>query len=110
MIYSYVKPPLAWISLGTLRFTREMKGFMEQRFPESKIVYGELLLGEDKKLRYPKFMRIPIYKHMIKQIESHDKQTPVYLCMESKDVWEKSLMNVNSARDVEKMIIEKMLT
>ena len=110
MIYDNVKPHVAWISLGTLRFTREMKGFMEQRFQESKIVYGELLLGDDKKLRYPEFMRTSIYKHMQKQIRKHDKHSPIYLCMESKKIWEQFLPQSNTTTEVEKMIIKKMPT
>lgn len=105
MIYEYVDTPIAWISLGTLRFTRELKGFMEQRFAKSHITYGELLMGDDKKLRYPEFMRSPIFKKMVKWIKEHDQKSPVYLCMESKEMWQEVFENINTTEQVEEYII-----
>lgn len=90
-LYKSVEPPFAWISLGTLRCNREQKNITEQRFGKSKIFYGELLLGEDKKLRYPEFIRENIYKQIFSRLSSHDLKTPVYLCMESKEIWKKTL-------------------
>ncbi len=87
-LYSEVNPPFAWISLGTLRCNRELKSITEQRFPESNIFYDELFLGSDRKLRYPKFLRTAIYIKMVNWIRKFDPSSPVYLCMESKDVWD----------------------
>jgi len=87
-LYAYVKPPLAWISLGTLRCHRGLKTVAEARFPQSDIFYGELLLGQDQKLRYPKSLRKTIYAQMDTWIKHFDKKTPVYLCMEDKECWE----------------------
>jgi len=87
LLYSRLKPPFAWISIGTLRGTRELKIASQLRFPQSDIFYGELLPGEDKKLRYPQFLRKEIYKNMVQWIRRYDKQTPVYLCMENADNW-----------------------
>lgn len=87
-LYSKVKPPFAWISLGTLRSNRELKTIVESRFPQSNIFYGELLLGEDKKLRYPRFLRKEIYSKLIEWIREYDTKTLVYLCMENKEMWE----------------------
>ncbi len=103
-IYSYVKPPLAWISLGTLRCNRQLKTAVELRFPKSKIFEGELLLGEDKKLRYPEFIRRKIFKSMIKYIRKHDKNTPLYLCMENKDLWQLITDKLSTA-DIEKYLL-----
>jgi len=86
-LYSLLKPPFAWISLGTLRSNRELKNIVESRFENSDIFYGELFLGEDKKLRYPEFIRRKIYETMIKYIKQYDQKTPVYLCMENKEMW-----------------------
>lgn len=90
-LYAMLKPPFAWISLGTLRANRELKAITESRFPKSNIFYGELFLGEDKKLRYPQFLREDIYKKMIAKIRRYDAKTPLYLCMENEDVWQKTL-------------------
>lgn len=86
-LYSKLKPPFAWISLGTLRSNRKLKTIAEQRFPHSNIFSGELILGKDQKLRYPEFLRKKIYAQLLKSIREFDQKTPVYLCMESKEVW-----------------------
>jgi spore photoproduct lyase len=106
-IYAAVKPPLAWISLGTLRSHRELKSISEQRFPESEIFCGELLLGQDKKLRYPEFLRKEIYRFMIKDIRAHDEKTPVYLCMENEAIW-KELLGRTSTQEIEKDLLFKI--
>lgn len=103
-LYSQLKPPFAWISLGTLRSHRELKTIVEVRFPESNIFYGELLLGKDKKLRYPEFLREEIYRQMVQWIRDHDKKTPVYLCMESKTSWQK-LEKFNSKQRIENYLL-----
>lgn len=86
-IYMQLEPPFAWISLGTLRCNRKLKSITEQRFPKSNIFYGELFLGKDKKLRYPEFIRIKVYSKIFQSIRSRDPKTPVYLCMENREVW-----------------------
>ncbi|MCM8831123.1 MAG: radical SAM protein [Candidatus Omnitrophica bacterium] len=88
-LYKTLTPPFAWISLGTLRSNRKLKTIVEQRFENSKIFYGELLVGIDKKLRYPKFMRYDAYSKMINWIRKYDTKTPIYLCMEDKEMWQK---------------------
>ncbi|MDR1323927.1 MAG: radical SAM protein [Candidatus Margulisbacteria bacterium] len=84
-------PPekIAWLSLGTLRFTPTLKPIIEQKFPASTIVYGELFPGRDKKMRYPEPLRVKIYQHMLRQIAAISPCLPVYLCMESPEVWKK---------------------
>ncbi len=86
-LYSNLKGPFAWISLGTLRSNRRLKTITELRFPESNIFYGELFLGTDKKLRYPEFIKEEIYKEIIDKIRQYDEKTPIYLCMEDKQTW-----------------------
>lgn len=107
-LYSKVKPPFAWISLGTLRSNRQLKPIVEQRFPKSNIFYGELLIGEDKKLRYPKFLRKIIYQKMNGWIKKFDQKTPIYLCMEDKDTW-KDMGNFKTRKEIETYLIKKNL-
>ncbi|MCP4650192.1 MAG: hypothetical protein GY853_08965 [PVC group bacterium] len=106
-LYRQLKPPFKWISIGTLRGTRKLKNAAEQRFSQSNIWYGELLLGDDKKLRYPKFLRKDIYSNMVKWIREYDKHTPVYLCMEDEDCWEVMDKPLTSAKQVESYLIDK---
>jgi len=100
-LYAQIPAPFAWISLGTLRFNRQLKTVIEHRFPKSRMIYEELFLGEDKKMRYPEFLRIKIYKSMLKWIRRYDKKTPIYLCMENKYVWQKSIEGFKNTKDIE---------
>lgn len=104
-MYAAVQGPYAWISLGTLRSTRTLKDAVEMRFPQSDIFYGELLLGRDKKLRYPHEIRTGIYEKMIRFIRRHDLNTPVYLCMEDYAMWKNVLMPAENSRVVEDYLL-----
>ena len=64
MIYKNVEPPLAWISLGSLRCNRKLKTVVEKRLPESALFNGELFIGRDQKLRYPDFIRKELYERI----------------------------------------------
>ncbi len=79
---------IAWISLGGLRFAPAMKPIMRRRFPESRLVCGELIPCPDGKLRYLRALRVPAYRRMLAWIRTRGPEVPVYLCMESRDVWE----------------------
>ncbi|MCM8786961.1 MAG: hypothetical protein NC935_02785 [Candidatus Omnitrophica bacterium] len=103
-LYKILPTSFAWISLGTLRSNRKLKTIVEQRFENSKIFYGELLLGEDKKLRYPKFMRYEAYSKMINWIRKYDSKTPIYLCMESSQLWQELFKKDFSTLKIEKEI------
>jgi len=104
-LYAELTPPFSWISIGTLRGTRKLKNAAEFRFPQSNIFYGELFLGSDKKLRYPKFIRKEIYKNMVRWIRSYDKKTPVYLCMEDKDCWSVMDKKLTSSKQIENYLL-----
>ncbi|MFH1621684.1 MAG: spore photoproduct lyase family protein [Candidatus Omnitrophota bacterium] len=80
-----------WISLGTIRFTPKLKTIIEQRFPNSKILDEELVVGFDRKLRYVQQLRIQIYKNMFSWIKKHSGSVLVYLCMEPKEIWKEVL-------------------
>lgn len=80
---------IAWISLGTLRFTPNLKKIVKERFPKSKIMSAELYPGQDGKVRYFKPIREEMYQALSQVIISRFKQVPLYLCMETKSVWNK---------------------
>ncbi|MCK5533662.1 hypothetical protein KAI68_00995 [bacterium] len=87
-MYRYAEKNIAWISIGSLRFHRTLKPVIENRFINSKILNGELLIHPgDKKMRYPDFMRKEIYSKMLHWIRKYDKNTAVYLCMEYLYIW-----------------------
>jgi len=103
-LYTCINPSFAWISLGTLRGNRGLKTVSEARFPKSSIFYGELLLAEDKKLRYPEFLRKEIYQTMVKYIKEYDNKTPLYLCMENKNTWS-SLKKFSPTKNIENYLL-----
>ncbi|MCX7927708.1 MAG: hypothetical protein N2606_06205 [Candidatus Omnitrophica bacterium] len=87
-IFNYLKPKdIAWISLGTLRFNPALKTIIETRFPLNRILDAELVYGYDRKLRYPDVLRRDIYQYMIRLLKKHNKNIPVYLCMENVNMW-----------------------
>ncbi len=92
MLFSEIKPEkVKWISLGTLRFKRDLKTVIENRFPQNNILDEEMILGFDGKLRYPDFIRIEIYRKMIKLLgKCGINKKKIYLCMESSEIWRKS--------------------
>ena len=88
LLFSRIKPwDIAWISIGTFRFKPELKPIIENRFPDNKILDGELLLGYDNKLRYPYGLRYNMYKFLLNALKRHSKKVPVYLCMEEFEMW-----------------------
>jgi len=96
---------IAWISLGTLRFNPSLKHIIENRFPESDIVYQELVIGHDKKMRYYSSLKVEIYKKMFAWIRERDESIPVYLCMEPRDIWRQTVGDFKSGREVEDYLI-----
>lgn len=79
---------ISWISLGGLRFPSALKRIVRSRFPESRMVTGELVPCPDNKLRYLRPVRVEGYRFMVQAILEFGPRVPIYLCMESRDVWE----------------------
>ncbi|UCD89587.1 MAG: DNA photolyase [Desulfobacterales bacterium] len=91
-LFSLISPNnIAWISLGALRFMPPLKPIVEKRFPKSKIMYGEFVLGLDGKMRYFKPIRIALYRKMVSWIKEYAPHVCLYFCMEDDDVWKKSM-------------------
>ncbi len=80
---------IRWISLGSLRFPPALKGIIERRFPQSRLVHEELVPGKDGKLRYFKPLRLELYRKVVAMIrDSGGENVPLYFCMEDPEVWE----------------------
>ncbi len=73
---------IAWISVGTLRFSRELKKQIEMRFPANTILDGEFLLDFDGKMRYGDAQRLQAYQFLVPLLRKTFPKTVVYLCME----------------------------
>ena len=78
---------IAWMSLGCLRMMPALKPIMQERFPKSKLTTAEWIRGMDGKLRYFKPRRIEMYQTITAMIRSHCSRVPLYLTMETPEVW-----------------------
>lgn len=87
-IFSHLKPEdIAWISLGTFRYTNDLKSMMEYNYPKSTLLSREFVLCSDNKFRYFRPIRTKLYKAVIGFLHNVNKDLPIYLCMESPEVW-----------------------
>jgi len=93
-IFDHISPAkISWISLGSLRFLKGLRERILERFPKSKLPYQEMVPGGDGKLRYPKPIRKKMFEFVSKCIKdlAGTKAPPVYLCMESREVWQSAM-------------------
>ena len=79
---------LSWLSLGVLRETPGLKRRMRERYPQSRLLTGEQVLCPDGKMRYFQPLRVEMYRSMVQWIRRHAPTVKVYLCMESREVWQ----------------------
>jgi spore photoproduct lyase len=82
---------IAWLSMGVLRNTPGLKRTMRDRFPWTRLLAAEQVLCPDGKLRYFQPLRVAMYRKMLGWIRHAAPTVKVYLCMESKEVWEQVL-------------------
>ncbi len=83
---------IAWISLGALRFPPALKGIITTRHPTSRILYEEFIRGLDGKVRYFKPHRSEMFRFLAERLTAKlGREVPLYLCMESGEVWRKAL-------------------
>lgn len=78
---------IAWISIGSLRFTPALGRIIRERFPKSRLLTGELFPTEDGKVRYFREIREELYTRVKNLIDSAFPSVPNYLCMETERVW-----------------------
>ena len=82
---------IIWISMGSLRFMPDLKPIIRKRHPETSILDGEFITGLDGKARYFKPIRMELYGFMRQNLEQWHSDLGLYLCMESDEVWRKSM-------------------
>ena len=79
---------VAWLSLGVLRQTPGLKRTMRERFPATRLLTGEQVLCPDGKFRYFQALRVGMYRKMVAWLRRSAPIAPIYLCMESSEVWQ----------------------
>jgi len=109
-ILSEVDPSrIAWISIGSLRFPPALKDVVEARFPKSRITAGEMIRGLDGKMRYPKPVRLELYRRIVGRIREKSPDVFVYFCMEARDVWERVMGRApDSNEDLDRQFTESL--
>ena len=83
---------IAWISMGGFRTTPLLKLSLKEKNAHLPLFSGEMITGNDGKLRYFRPIRTEIYKGMQKAFYQYQSDAPIYLCMESPEVWRDSGM------------------
>jgi spore photoproduct lyase len=76
---------VAWISLGTFRYTSGLKDRIEQR----RYLFDEFVPCNDGKFRYVQKTRSRIYRTVKSYVERSLPLVPIYMCMESSAMWRK---------------------
>ncbi|HMK75373.1 MAG TPA: hypothetical protein VK568_04220 [Thermodesulfobacteriota bacterium] len=100
---------IVWISLGGFRYPPQLKAIAEERFPKTEVFLGELFPGRDGKFRYLKEIRVDMYRKMAGWLSEADPGLFVYLCMESKEVWERVFgWTPESSRHLNQMFEERV--
>ena len=79
---------ISWLSMGVLRNTPGLKRAMRDRLPRTRLLAAEQVPNPDGKLRYFQPLRIEMYRKMLGWIRGSAPTVKIYLCMESKHVWE----------------------
>jgi spore photoproduct lyase len=100
MIFTALDPvKITWISLGGFRYPAFLKPVIRERFPESRILLGELFPGPDGKYRYLRRLRTEMYRTIVARIKHYDPHAFIYLCMESQEMWDAVFGQHPSSRD-----------
>jgi spore photoproduct lyase len=91
-IFDYVKDPgrIAWWSVGGFRSAPGLKEYLKKSNMHLPLFSSEMIMGEDGKYRYFRPVRVELYSTLRQEIEKRYAGTPLYLCMESPEVWEES--------------------
>jgi len=84
---------IAWISLGTLRYTNSLKQIAEQRFSNLSIFCNEFIPAEDGKMKYQKSIRKELLDSLAGWISELAPQIPLYFCMEKRSIWQSTFLN-----------------
>ncbi len=82
---------IIWISMGSFRFMPQLKSIIQQRHPGTRVLDGEFVPGVDGKMRYFKPIRMELYRFMREHLEKWGNDLGLYLCMESDEIWRKTM-------------------
>ena len=91
---------IAWVSLGSLRMTPQLKTAIKTRPQPAAVLTSELVPGPDGKERVWRGLRVKMYRRMLEWLRGVDAAMPLYICMEPAGVWEKVFGEALTDREV----------
>jgi spore photoproduct lyase len=92
-IFEYVQPTR--ITVGEYRPSNGLANHISSRFPESPLLkINKSLVREGKKLRYPKNLRVKMFKTIIEAIKKHRSGIDISLCKEQPEIWKALGLNM----------------
>jgi spore photoproduct lyase len=105
-IYAQVKDPrnIAWCSLGGFRTNPALKKHLHFNNEHLQLFSGEMIAGNDGKLRYFRPYRSAMYSAMREEFERYDPNATVYLCMENREMWEAAGMAKRISRGLKQYL------
>jgi spore photoproduct lyase len=108
-IFDYVKAPgrIAWWSMGGFRSAPGLKDYLKKTGMHLPLFSEEMITGEEGKYRYFRPVRVEFYETMRKEVEKLYTDVPLYLCMESPEVWEASGMMKRIPRGLVRYLDER---
>jgi spore photoproduct lyase len=85
-IFEYVQPTR--ITIGEYRPSNGLANHISARFPKSALLkVNKSLVREGKKLRYPKNLRVKMFRTIIDAIKKHRSDIDISLCKEQAEIW-----------------------
>ena len=88
-IFEVLSPSqIEWISLGSFRYRRSLKKIINERHKNTRLFIGEHIASKDGKHRYLRSLRNEAYKNLRKLLKNVSADLNVYVCMETKEIWE----------------------
>ncbi len=79
---------IEWISLGSFRYRSRLKQIIKERHETTHLFNSEHVSSKDGKFRYLRSLRNNAYETLSGYIKKHSSDLNIYLCMETKEVWE----------------------
>ena len=88
---------VAWVSLGSLRLTPQLKQIIRSR-GTPRLLGSELVPSGDGKLRVWQGLRVKMYRALSGWLRDWSGEIPLYLCMEGAGVWRRVMDEIPGDR------------
>ena len=88
-IFEVLSPSqIEWVSLGSFRYRMSLKKVINERHSNTRLFTGEHTSSKDGKHRSLRSVRPEVYNNIRSLLKNFSDDLNVYLCMETRDIWE----------------------